>query len=292
MPKKVSVIMNVYNEERFLPAVLRNIVPHVDEIVAVDGSAEGPSTDKTAKILKAEKKVVYKSGKFVLPDGGWDASTQRNTGTSLATGDVLIFLSADMLFYGLADFRELIDGTDYKLYFTSTIEFWQDSRHLRLYSDEGDKLTVPSTILQVTALDRSLSPVAETGFSMRTNDADVAERVLMPSVIKFHLGWIRPFAEQVEKHIRHVQQGRWGEYGDSLRKGKFRDLKLWAILHVLGYNQTPSVAYAGPVPEEMADFAEMKHLAGYQEIARDFEKEYGVSVLQMQTRGKKGGDSL
>lgn len=268
---------------------MKNIEPHVDEIVAIDGSADGPSTDKTAEILKSHSKVVLKSGKYVLPGGGWDSATQRNTAISLASGDVFLFLSADMVFYGLGQLRELIDNSSYKLFFCSTIEFWQDTKHLRLYTDEGDLLTVPSAILQVSAVDRSLYPVAESDFSMRTNDVDISNRVLIPSVVKFHLGWIRPFAEQVEKHIRHVRQRRWGEYGDTLLKGKERDLRLWAILHVLGYNQTPSISFSGDLPEEMSEFMGMKHTIGYQEVANAFERKYGVSVLQMQTKAKKGG---
>jgi len=265
---------------------LKNISPYVDEIVAVDGSVLGPSTDSTADILKSfDSKVKYKAGKFISPDGGWDISTQRNTAITMATGDILLFLSADMFFVDLGRWREVIDGQDdYKLFFCSTVEFWQDTSHVRLYSPSSDLLTIPSTILQVVSIERKLRPVFNADGSMRSNEARLDERLLMPCVIKYHLGWIRPFQQQVDKHIRHVKQRRWGEHGDALLRGKDRDLELWAILHVLGYNNTPSIPFVGPTPPEMSEFANLKYTAGYEAVAAAFEQKYGVSVLQMQTK--------
>ena len=234
---KVSALLIVYNEEKLLPAVLANIEPYVDEIIVVDGSSEGPSTDSTAEVVKSSgDKVIYKSGTFRQPNGAWDRSAQYNAAITVAIGDIFMFLSADMLFSNMEQLREVIESKNsFKLFFTSTIEFWQDTNHMRLYSVQGDLLTIPSSIMQVVAVDRSLKPIFQQDGSLKVEEARLFERVLVPQTTKYHLGWIRPFNQQVAKHIRHVTEGRWGEHGEKLLKGAKVELDLWAIVHVLGY---------------------------------------------------------
>ena len=145
---KLSAIMCVYNEEKLLPHVLANISEYVDEIVIVDGRAEGESTDGTAEIANGCDKVIYKSGKYNTIDGAWDFGLQRNTGINSASGDYLMFISADMFFMNLELLREAVDIGRSKILFCGTIEFWLDTRSVRLYSADADPLTVPSPILE------------------------------------------------------------------------------------------------------------------------------------------------
>lgn len=51
---KIVCVIQVRNEERFLPGFLRHLAPHVDGIVVLDGG----STDATLAILAAEPKVL------------------------------------------------------------------------------------------------------------------------------------------------------------------------------------------------------------------------------------------
>jgi len=50
---KIYVGMIAYNEEIFIEASLKSIYDYVDEIIVIDGSPWGPSTDDTAKIARA-----------------------------------------------------------------------------------------------------------------------------------------------------------------------------------------------------------------------------------------------
>ena len=269
----------MFNEENLLPGLLENISPHVDEIVIVDGSPTGPSTDGTKEIAKACDKVLYQSGKFATLDGAWDMATQRNTGISSASGDVFLFLSADMYFANLDMLRPVVDADEYKVVFCTTIEFWGDTRHLRLYSADTDVLTVPSSITEALAIDRKCSPYCEENGSFNVSDAGNNDRILIPQIIKYHLGWIRPFPQQVEKHMRHVKQHRWGDDGEEMLRGGERGLEQWAIKHVMSYESIPSVAFSGTLPEELEAHKNMRCVDETKETIDDFERRFKISVF-------------
>jgi hypothetical protein len=277
--------MNVLNEERLLPHVLNNIEPYVDEIVVVDGGPEGPSTDATGEIAKAQEKVVYLSGKYATRDGAWDMATQRNTAISSATGEVLLLLSADALFMGLDIFREAVEENKHKIYFCPVVEFWRDITSIRLHTGDGGLLTLPSGILEPIAIDRTLSPYHESEGGLNVESVVARHRVLLSQTTKFHLGWIRPFSEQVAKHIRHVKQHRWAEQGERLLKGSDRGLEQWAMLHVLGYANNPAVAYMGRLPDELDGLRDMRYDEGMDEATAGYQSRYGESIFKIM-RGK------
>jgi glycosyltransferase involved in cell wall biosynthesis len=281
MPK-ISAVMSVLNEENLLPALLENINPHVDEIVIVDGGPDGPSTDRTKEIAKSCDKVLYQSGKFATLDGAWDMATQRNTAITHATGEMLLFVSADMFFSGLEILREVANAGKYKIVFCTTLEFWSDINHLRLYTADGDVLTMPSSILEPIAIDRLYNPYAEEDGRFNLDGAVIGDRIQLPQINKFHLGWIRPFKQQVAKHIRHVKQHRWGEHGEKLLRGGERGLEQWAMLHVLSYSNIPSIACSCVLPPELEEFIDMKFDDGAKESVEDFERRFGISPFKMQ----------
>jgi hypothetical protein len=291
---KLSAIMCVYNEEKLIPLVLANIKDHVDEIVIVDGSADGVSTDKTAEIAKACDKVVYKSGTYNTIDGAWDVGIQRNTGINAAKGDYLMFVSADMFFLNIELLRMAVDAGRSKIMFCSTIEFWLDTKNVRLYSADSDPLTVPSPILEPIIISKELHPRYEGSPHISLDGATMQQRAVIPQTTKFHLGWIRPFRQQVDKHIRHVRQHRWGEHGEKLLSGSQAELPQWSIRHVLGYVNIPSIDFYGTLPNEMASITDMygtlpnemasitdmKYNDGVEEVTREFEEIYGYSVFK------------
>ena len=62
---KIYAGVIAYNEELLIEASLRSIYEHVDEIIVIDGSPQGPSTDSTAKIAASlGPKVKVISGTF------------------------------------------------------------------------------------------------------------------------------------------------------------------------------------------------------------------------------------
>jgi len=80
---KIYVGMIVYNEEIFIEASLKSVYDHVDEIVIIDGSPWGPSTDNTVKIAQSlGPKVKITSGTWRAKgtDHKW---VQRSEGLEL-----------------------------------------------------------------------------------------------------------------------------------------------------------------------------------------------------------------
>jgi len=72
---KIYVETTTYNEECLIGACLKSVYDLVDEIIVVDGSAHGPSTDRTAEIATAvgEKVKLFK-GAYPRPIGRPDGS--------------------------------------------------------------------------------------------------------------------------------------------------------------------------------------------------------------------------
>lgn len=255
----------------------------------MDGSPTGPSTDGTKEIAKGADKVLYQSGKYATLDGAWDMASQRNTGISAATGDVLLFLSADMYFSGLERLREVVDADQYKIIFCPTHEFWIDTKHLRLYSADTDALTVPSSLLQSLTIDTSYAPYCEENGKFQLDGASHNDRIIIPQITRYHLGWVRPFAKQVAKHVCHVRQHRWPEL-DKMLHGSERELEQWATRHVLGYASTPSIAFTGTLPSEMESHLNMRFDDGVKDALADFKRRHGFSPFK--TQGEPDDEEL
>ena len=83
--KKASIIIPAYNEEKYIEETLISINhPEVEIIVVCNGC-----TDKTSEIAKRFTKKVLKIKEKSV-------SVARNKGASIATGNILIFLDADI----------------------------------------------------------------------------------------------------------------------------------------------------------------------------------------------------
>jgi glycosyltransferase involved in cell wall biosynthesis len=281
--KKLSVILPVYNEELLLPLFLENIGPYVDQLVVVDGGPAGPSSDRTAEIAQDYgEKVVYLSGIYRTSTGTWDVSRQKNEALSKATGDVLLFLSADVLFERMDVLRDIIVAdSDHKLYYSSAIEFWLDISHQRLISGEGEISAFPG-LNRLVAVDAGLSPYFdENGVMDFGSDHGLDDRLVVGESVKLHMGWIRAFRQQVEKHIRHVHQRRWGAIGESLlAQSSSRDLDAWAISHVLSYPTMDHVAYKDELCSEIPQLADMSYNQNFEVVLEEFKTKYGVSVFK------------
>ncbi|MEW5867260.1 MAG: glycosyltransferase family 2 protein [Bacillota bacterium] len=86
----VSAMYIVKNEEEFLPFSIRSIHNVVDEIIVVDGY----STDRTVEIAKSFAKT-----RRVMYCDSPDYSVNRNLALDAASGDWLMPMDADMVFY-------------------------------------------------------------------------------------------------------------------------------------------------------------------------------------------------
>ncbi len=86
----VSVVIPVYNYERFLGDALRSVFEqdyHPMEVIVVDDG----STDETAAVARSFKDVIYTFQSNKGP------AAARNTGIGVAQGDFIAFLDADDL---------------------------------------------------------------------------------------------------------------------------------------------------------------------------------------------------
>jgi rSAM/selenodomain-associated transferase 2 len=83
--QKISVIIPILNEAKVLETTLSQLQPELGphELIVVDGG----STDTSVRIAE-------KYGKVVISERG--RAKQLNTGAAVATGDILIFLHADI----------------------------------------------------------------------------------------------------------------------------------------------------------------------------------------------------
>ena len=252
----------------------------MDEIIVIDGSAKGPSTDRTAEIVKSFEKVKYLSGTYQTRSNAWDIAAQRNHGINEATGDIILFVSADMLFYDFEYFNDIIrKDEDGKVFFCPTIEFWGDVNHIRLY-EQVKSLSILGGVNEAVAISKDLQPIAGEHGTLEVVTPKAKEQVLIVNTIKYHLGWIRPFRAQVDKHIRHVEQGRWGDIGAKLLQGPQQKLEQWAFLHVLSYKQNPSVELKFDMDEEWESIKDMNYLEGQNEALKEYEKQFGSSVFR------------
>jgi glycosyltransferase involved in cell wall biosynthesis len=92
---KLSIIIPAYNEEKWLPATLRQIHAGREILLSAGVSSEiivcdNNSTDATAQLAR-------EGGAVVVAEPINQIGRARNTGASVATGEWLLFLDADSL---------------------------------------------------------------------------------------------------------------------------------------------------------------------------------------------------
>lgn len=91
---RVSIIIPSYNSFKTLSFVISNLLEQtstcqVNEIIIVDSSDDG-KTKQLLNITDSEKVKVVHAGKKIIP------AIQRNIGAKISTGQVLIFIDADI----------------------------------------------------------------------------------------------------------------------------------------------------------------------------------------------------
>jgi len=270
--RTLSVVMPVYNEADILPYSLSAICNFVDEFVIVDGSVKGPSTDNTQAVAKAicGDKLRYITGVFQGDGGFWDRKSQLRAGLRAVTGDMVMILSADMLITSPERLHDVISKNTPSAVYCSYIEFWLNINYIRaprLHDGDHRDLGLTSFLLA----QESAACDVDSTITLGANAI-----VLTLEVVNHHLGWIRPFERQMQKHKRHVLEGHWGELGVKLVNSETEVLDAWVIDHILTYPNAPHVRYAaGDVGVPVA-LSEMSYDDGSEEAVNAFEKQYGL----------------
>lgn len=269
----ISMVMPAYNEESLIQQHLELASPYLDEIIIVDGSPQGPSTDKTQEIATSFENVKVIEGTFELSDweGGWDKKAQLGAGVEASSGDIILITSVDIVY---DDYQRLIESVNSipkaKMFYSPLIEFFIDTNHLRL-NPEGDfpRPFIGYPIIRKDVLDLDY-PTLFNPFKI-----DLPDKVYLHDILKYHYGWVRPFDIQMRRHIRNVKSGLWGEYGDSILFGEEKNIETWAIAHVLTYKKEICFCYTGN-SQHPINSVEFSPLQGLEEVLQNFREKYGV----------------
>lgn len=262
--------MPVYNEEKLLPHHLELAAPFVDEVILVDGSPTGPSTDGTKDLIEYDN-VQRIEGKFELAGrkGGWDRATQLRMGIEKATGDILIITSCDSVF---EDYEALIgtirEHPSGRVFYYFLTEFFIDCSHVRMIMTPD----FPMPQIGCGVFQKRLFTTKEhTWFAESL--VEPTDYVFLQDIRKYHYGWITDFDKQVAKHIRNVRNGGWLEYGEKILSSGEQTLETWAITHVLSYTKEIVFPYAagGFHPLHKLDF---DYKNNFDKVLQDFKKKY------------------
>lgn len=286
--KLLSMIVEVYNEEKLLPYCLMSMLPHVDECIIIDGSENGPSTDNTPEIVMDYQrqyfdKIIYYSGIFRRNDGAWDDTTQSNKGFELAAGKFIIRTHADIVYdySDLANLRRIVyQYQDYKVFYCPLIEFFYDVNHIRLYPHSLEGLLPRPLVGDVPIIAKAIDPHFEDvgpyrRSGLQSSGFGMKDIIYMPHVKRFHFGWVKPFKDQVFKHVRYIKRGDHEAQGEELKLQGEKAIFAWAIKHTLSYASDLSMfPYAGEYPAFCLPLIGMTSMDGYEEFLVWYQQEF------------------
>lgn len=259
------------NEEKLLEHCLAMLMPHVDQVVVVDGGPSGPSDDDTREIAMAAPngdKLNYINGQYE-EDGIYDKMAQFQAALDLCRHDVIMYITADRLISNLECAADIIRQSDnIGLFYSREMDFWLDAKHGRTGEDG---ITAFRTGL--LAVDRTMvTDIGPSGY-VKIGD-EVPERLYIDGACLYHLGWIRPFRQQVEKHVKHINWGLHDEIGEKLIEEGPRAVEAWAIHHVFRYRDSKSIELCFEPPEAIKPWLTMKYNDGFDEYSKDYEVRY------------------
>jgi hypothetical protein len=289
----ISAVMNVYNEERLLPYSLPPLLRLLDQVILVDGSEDGPSTDKTQFIVSQfqkeyGQKIVYISGTYRRADGAWDDSKQRNEGLKRVTSTFVMHAAADMI-YDYTDVAMIVDMAEKypdKLYFyCPQLEFFVDTEHINLSGvmESEQCLRRPlcgTAILVAMIAEPYCLDVGEyqiSGYAAHKPIDYQRDAIYMPHVKRFHYAYVKPFPEQVTKILKYIVHGECGPSGKEVQiKGK-KAMYDYAIERIMSWQNLPNYQdYAGVYPQIGAALRDMNVMDGYDEFSQWYEKEFNT----------------
>lgn len=257
--RPITAVIPVYNEELIIADCLKHIVDFVDNIVLVDGSPDGNSTDET-KALATE--LAGKKLKYLTYNGGkiWRLKDQIKHGISQAGKGSIMQISTDMIIIGL-DELDSIDSED-AIYFCRRVEFWNDIYHAK-------EIVRWPMLIPVSMYDKVLTSKPQ-------------EIDCLP-VINYHLGWLRPFEDQISKHTRNIIAGGWKDLGQKLMALGDDVIEAWAIHHILGYSNHKYTEIT--VHREISKFSDWSPKTGIKQYIQEYEKrhemEFYTSIMQL-----------
>jgi glycosyltransferase involved in cell wall biosynthesis len=280
---KLTALMQVYNEELCLYASLMGLLPVVDELVIIDGGADGPSTDGSKRIIDAfarsyPRKIVYLFGQYIRDDGAWDEPAQVNDGIAAVTGDYLMRTHADMVFdtEQLRQLRAIIERfPDKKYFYAPLIDFGIDTEHMilqgRLDIEPALRREIchpDSVAVAMAANPRAIEIGEHRQFGVIADVDFDTEALYLPHFRRYHYSYCKPMPLLVDKYVRCVAKNDFGEVGERLKKEGREATIAEAVKWVRELPKTlPVHPYTGDYPENGAGLRGMNVMEGSEQFA-------------------------
>lgn len=234
---KVFIGMPAYNEELIIAPAIRSTYDYADKIFVVNGSKEGPSTDRTAEeAASVGPKVKIVSGTFVADDNSWGEQKQRQKCINLmerGKDNWCIFQDADEVFDDL-QIQRLLEHLaqappNVMLFAYNTIHFYRDPWHVVKGGDWNKPRRYQAFRLVPRAQMLSYNEIGtKVGDVCRNWDlSGDPPRHVVDDVFYYHYGHILTF-ERMEFKVKHfVEQGLCIDWGyephewEKFRKERF-----------------------------------------------------------------------
>jgi len=262
-----------YNEEVYIEASIKNILPYVEKIIVVDGSLWGPSTDRTVDIARScGPKVEVISGTWRDPrenerDHKWP---QRRAGLLLMPrGEDCWCMVHDAdegwLKEEIEQLVSIIEGADRKIlgltYYAR--HFWLNPWHeikggiwdegrlrvFRLFNDSVDFISHYKVKIKADEEEVVLTNVPE-----REGHLDC------PDVRFYHYGWCIDYEKWAFKKKFYFLRGNQESGGITIEEYMKTLPELWAGQTINVPNVFP---YPGPHPKEFEDLFGKLVKSGY-----------------------------
>ncbi|HHV63441.1 MAG TPA: glycosyltransferase [Firmicutes bacterium] len=195
MNPRVSAMYIVKNEREYFPFSVKSIYNVVDEIIVVDGY----STDGTVEIARSIDKV-----RLFFCDSE-DYSVNRNLALEKATGDWLMPMDADMVFYDDINIvvPRLIRNPDVDVYTCWFYHLMKDYFHVQNTSDR-DPLYIRNLLVRRTPNLRWVGAVHE-------KLEGTGPRVLDSGLFFVHYGYVKPQREVFQRWVKYARLEGRGE---------------------------------------------------------------------------------
>lgn len=256
---KIFVGTIAYNAEFYIGASLRSIYDYVDQIFVIDGSASGPSTDRTAEIARGVgSKVEVVSGTF---KGGhtylgseWGERKQRQMYIDLAEkgeDNWCILHDADEV-WTPGNIEQLIGHAknaepETMLLSYNWIHFFRDPHHL-ITGGNWDKPRSVGMFRLVPGMGQtSFNTIGKGGIDWTWAVRPLKEE--FADVFFYHYGHVLPFERYEFKVRAFVEQGMYGGYApDEWERYRRESLIPWWNK---GVNIPQVEGFTGEHPKEM-----------------------------------------
>lgn len=221
---KISVGTIAYNTEFYIEASLKSLYDYVDEIYVIDGSARGPSTDKTASIARSVgKKVRVASGTFkrghTQHDREWGEQEQRQAYISLmekGKDNWCILHDADEV-WDSENMERLVENAktadpETMLLSYHWAHFFRDPWHLITGGIWDRPRSIGMFRLIPGVMQMSYNTVGIGSPPTNWTWAAIPTKVVLDDVLFYHYGHVLPFERYAFKVRCFVEQGLYKDY--------------------------------------------------------------------------------